>query len=49
MGSEMCIRDRDKEDEARKAGADYVGLDEYVDKISAGWIDMDVVLSLIHI
>ena len=30
----------DKEDEARKAGADYVGLDEYVDKISAGWIDL---------
>jgi len=35
----------DKEDEARKAGADYVGLDEYVDKISAGWIDMDVVIA----
>ncbi len=35
----------DKEDEARKAGADYVGLDEFVDKISAGWIDMDVVIA----
>ena len=39
----MCTPD--KEDEARKAGADYVGLDEYVDKISAGWIDMDVVIA----
>lgn len=39
----MCAPD--KEDEARKAGADYVGLDEYVDKISAGWIDMDVVIA----
>ena len=36
----------DKEDEARKAGADYVGLDEYVDKISAGWNDMDVVIAI---
>lgn len=35
----------DKEDEAKKAGADYVGLDEYVDKISNGWIDMDVVIA----
>ncbi len=35
----------DKEEEARNAGADYVGLDEYVDKISAGWIDMDVVIA----
>lgn len=35
----------EKEDEARKAGADYVGLDEYVDKITNGWIDMDVVIA----
>ena len=35
----------DKEDEARKAGADYVGLDEFIDKISNGWIDMDVVIA----
>ena len=35
----------DKEDEARKAGADYVGLDEFVDKIVGGWIDMDVVIA----
>lgn len=35
----------DKEEEARKAGADYVGLDEFVDKIVGGWIDMDVVIA----
>lgn len=35
----------DKEDEARSAGADYIGLDEYVDKIMGGWIDMDVVIA----
>lgn len=35
----------DKEDEARNAGADYIGLDEYVDKIMGGWIDMDVVIA----
>lgn len=35
----------EKEDEARKAGADYVGLDEFVDKITNGWIDMDVVIA----
>lgn len=35
----------DKEDEAKKAGADFVGLDEYVDKISNGWVDVDVVIA----
>lgn len=35
----------EKEDEARKAGADYVGLDEFIDKIVNGWIDMDVVIA----
>jgi len=35
----------EKEDEAKKAGADYVGLDEYVDKITNGWVDMDVVIA----
>jgi len=34
----------DKENEAREAGADYVGLDEYVDKIKAGWTDVDVII-----
>lgn len=35
----------DKEDEAKAAGADYVGLDEYVDKIKAGWTDVDVIIT----
>ena len=34
----------DKEAEAKEAGADYVGLDEYVDKIKAGWTDVDVII-----
>ena len=34
----------DKENEAREAGADYVGLDEYVDKIKGGWTDVDVII-----
>ncbi len=35
----------DKEEEARQAGADHVGLDEYVDKIKGGWTDVDVVIT----
>lgn len=34
----------DKEAEAQAAGADYVGLDEYVDKIKGGWTDVDVII-----
>ncbi len=34
----------DKEEEAKAAGADYVGLDEYVEKIKAGWTDVDVII-----
>jgi len=36
----------DKEDEANKAGADYVGLDEYVEKIQNGWTDIDVIITM---
>ena len=36
----------DKEDEAKEAGADYVGLDEYIDKISNGWTDIDVIITM---
>lgn len=36
----------DKEAEAKEAGADYVGLDEFVDKISKGWTDVDVVIAM---
>jgi large subunit ribosomal protein L1 len=39
----MCTPD--KEEEAREAGADYVGLDEYVTKITAGWTDVDVIIA----
>ncbi len=34
----------DKENEAKEAGADYVGLDEYIDKIKGGWTDIDVIV-----
>lgn len=34
----------DKEEEAKAAGADYVGLDEYVEKIKGGWTDIDVIV-----
>ena len=34
----------EKEAEAQAAGADYVGLDEYVDQIKAGWTDVDVII-----
>ncbi len=36
----------DKEEEAKNAGADFVGLDEYVDKIKGGWVDFDVVITM---
>ena len=36
----------DKEAEATEAGADYVGLDEYVKKIQGGWTDVDVVIAM---
>ena len=36
----------DKEAEATEAGADYVGLDEYIDKIKAGWTDVDVIVTM---
>jgi large subunit ribosomal protein L1 len=35
----------DKEAAAREAGADYVGLDEFVAKIEGGWVDMDVIIA----
>ena len=34
----------DKENEAKEAGADYVGLDEYIEKIKGGWTDIDVII-----
>src|SRR5210317_1492220 len=36
----------DKEAEAKEAGADFVGLDEYLDKIKEGWTDVDVIVTM---
>ncbi len=36
----------DKEEEAKAAGADYVGLDEYLQKIKGGWTDVDVIITM---
>lgn len=36
----------DKEEEAKAAGADYVGLDEYLEKIKGGWTDVDVIVTM---
>jgi large subunit ribosomal protein L1 len=36
----------DKEQEAKDAGADYVGLDEYIQKIEKGWTDIDVIITM---
>jgi large subunit ribosomal protein L1 len=36
----------DKEAEAKAAGADYVGLDEYIEKIKGGWTDVDVIITM---
>ena len=42
----LALVTADKEDEAKKAGADYVGLDEYIDKIKGGWTDVDVIITM---
>ena len=36
----------DKEAEAREAGADHVGLDEYIQKIEQGWVDIDIIVTM---
>jgi len=40
----LCTPDR--EDEAKAAGADHVGLDDYVEKIKGGWTDIDVIITM---
>jgi len=42
----LALVSPDKEDEAKTAGADYVGLDEYVEKIKGGWTDVDVIVTM---
>ncbi|MFN8308409.1 MAG: 50S ribosomal protein L1 [Chitinophagales bacterium] len=41
----LVLTTPDKEEEAKKAGADFVGLDEYVQKVEGGWMDFDVVIA----
>jgi large subunit ribosomal protein L1 len=36
----------DKEQEATEAGADFVGLDDYIEKIKGGWTDVDVIITM---
>ena len=42
----LALVSQDKEDEAKKAGADYIGLDEFIDKIKNGWVDVDVIVTM---
>jgi len=42
----LAIVTPDKEAEARAAGADFVGLDEYIEKIKGGWTDVDVIITM---
>jgi len=41
----LAIVPPDKEEEAKNAGADYVGMDEYIEKIKNGWTDVDVIIT----
>ena len=45
-GKTMRVLAPDKEAEAKAAGADYVGLDEYIEKIKGGWTDVDVIITM---
>ena len=42
----LVLCSADKEEEAQEAGADYVGLDEYIEKIKGGWTDIDVIITM---
>jgi large subunit ribosomal protein L1 len=42
----LALVSADKEAEAKEAGADYVGLDEYIEKIKGGWTDIDVIVTM---
>ena len=41
----LVLCNPDKEEEAKEAGADYVGLDDYIEKIQGGWVDVDVIIT----
>ena len=41
----LCLCTPDAEAAAKEAGADYVGLDEYIEKIKGGWTDVDVIIT----
>ncbi len=41
----LVIYQANKEEEAKKAGADLVGFDEFIDKIKTGWVDFDVIVT----
>lgn len=42
----LALVPADKEAEAREAGADHVGLDEYITKIEGGWVDIDIIITM---
>ena len=42
----LALVTADKEEEAKAAGADFVGLDEYIEKIKGGWTDIDVIVTM---
>ena len=42
----LALVTADKAEEAKDAGADYVGLDEFIDKIKSGWTDIDVIITM---
>ena len=42
----LCLCTPDAESAAKEAGADYVGLDEYIEKIKGGWTDIDVIITM---
>ena len=42
----LALVTADKEEEAKEAGADFVGLDEYIEKIKGGWTEIDVIVTM---